>query len=236
MQNRLAAQSSQNRNLALAVQRAQQQQQQQQRRVPQGAQQVDVAGCGGPGQNQGGWPVMNNGPFAPWDSQGAYHNIPQMAPNLGPGADLGLVSAYLVRAGLNVQANVDTPREITFSLQGGSTYWIGGLASGNDFGEIVIHDLSVGGIPLQVVREVDAGFFNVDQSWCEIQIGCVSTIAPLTISFSQIVSGSNPPSLNLMFVGTFQASFGGCGFPAYGPMIPGFVPGFPGGSGAPLIP
>lgn len=219
-QNRLSAaqQTQRNRQLALAVQAQQRRGQQ----PPQGAQSVSVDGCGD-GMNQGYWPAPG-GPLSPWTPQGAFHMPPQLAPDLGPAASLGLVNVNLMRAGALVQTPVTGSITFDFNLSNGSLYYISGLASGNDFGEVMIEDAMVGGIPINVIRNVDAGFFNVEQCWCEIVIGCVNTLQPLSITASQIGTGSTPPFLNLMFVGTFQASQGACGFP-----IPGMFPGFPGG-------
>jgi hypothetical protein len=225
MQNRLsAAQTQHNRNLALAVQRTQQQQHRrfQPQQPPQGAQQVSVDGCGDSmnGMNQGYWP-QPGGPLAPWTPQGATHMIPQLAPNLGPAANLGLIDINLMRAGALVQMPVAGSITFDFNLSNGSLYWIGGMATGNDFGEVMIESIMIGGIPVNVVRNVDAGFFNVEQCWCEIVIGCVSTLQPASITASQIGNLSNPPFLNIMFVGEFQASTGTCGFP---PWQVGYVP------------
>lgn len=223
--------SHQARNQALAIQRAQQARQLRTRPAsaaapgqfyPQGAQQLDVAGCGQGGWNQGGYPSPAGSPD-PWMAQQYFEGLPALAPAPFPGE----LRNYLYRLGMLAQTTANGVRTVEVAPESGASLYVSGILSLNDPFQVLIHEIKQGSIGWSPVSEIDASTFNTDECFCPIELGCANNLTPLVVSFSAIGSPSVQPFLNMVFVGTFSAGWGTCGVP-YGPGFSTPLPTMPG--------
>lgn len=177
------------------------------RRAPAQAQQpVNVAGCGGFGQN-----IMSEG----WGDPSLPNAAPRVPPEL-------LVNPYQILQNfyspLGFRAQAAAGGALTtvsvFPTQG--LFFGAGIRTFNQPDEILIQRISAAGADIALnAGPFDAAAYNTIECFCPIDVGCFQRNDPLTISFSSIGTPSVAPFLNGVIFGTQQQSYKAC-YPGLG--------------------
>lgn len=188
-------------------------------RVPAGARNMNVAGCGGPNWNQGYWPDYP--PGNAWTPYPVMETLPETAPPLGPGQLVGpnqVVEQHLAPCGIIMQADPNGPTTIEFAAASGKLMYGSGISSCNDCFQILIHSIDTGSLPYNLIpcEMVDAAIWNTDECFCPMEIGCFWSVSPLTVSFSAFGNPSVAPFLNLTIWATAQSGVFDCGLAPLG--------------------
>ncbi len=192
-----------------------------QRQIPGGAQQANMAGCGG------AQPVIGGRPLGVVDT--GFH----LAPPLPPGSLYGggVVRQDWAPCSVIVQADAGQDTVVQLATRGNSNFFIGGVSTCNNCFEIILKELNTGSLNVNLLPcgSVEAAIFNTDDCWCPFDIGCINTNAPLEIVFAPFGTPSVLPFLNMTFWGTADRGFADCGYPYGLPGLPyGGTPAWPG--------
>jgi hypothetical protein len=182
--------------------------------IPGGADQGNLAGCGG----------QSYPPGAMWQPYlASSNNIPQTAPNLPPGSVVNpgmAVIQNLAPLSAIVQAT-DPASPTTFELSCRQYFYGSGISSCNECFSILLNSFLVGGTDYNLLGcgPVDVGIWNTDACYCPWDIGCISTLSPATLTFTPFNTPSVLPFLNLVVWGTAVNDVRGCGMlpPWFGP-------------------
>lgn len=148
---------------------------------------------------------------------------PQSAPQVPPSQQVGPNQVLAQNAsplGVNIQANAPagTPTTVLISPATG-LYYINCVRTFNQPGEITINRVTSAG--LDVPRNsgsFDAAAYNTLECCCPVDWGCISSQAPMTLTFASQGSPSTAPFLNMVLFGTWQQSFNSC-YPGIGPAV-----------------
>lgn len=203
--------------------------------VPGGAQQGNLAGCGLP-INQGGYPAFpaERG----WTPHAFYEGLPNLAPGLpyqnlgGPGITL---RQHLAPCSAIVRVQeVGAPTVVELAPRGGSAFYGAGIKTCNEAFQVIINSLETGSLEYDLIPcdGVDACYWNTDECYCPMDIGCITNVSPLTIEFSAFGTPSVLPFLNFIAVGTRDSGWQDCGYyPAFYPQPMPTPPPYGGGNG-----
>lgn len=183
--------------------------------VPGGASAGNLAGCGLP-VNQGGYPTFpaERG----WTPYPFYEGLPEMAPGLpaqnlaGPGTTL---RQHLAPCSAIVRVQeVGAPTVVELATRGGAAFYGNGIKTMNEAFQVIINSLETGSLEYDLIPcdGVDAAYWNTDECYCPMDIGCVTNVSPLTIEFSAFGTPSVLPFLNFVMVGTRDSGFQNCGY------------------------
>ena len=194
---------------------------------------MNLAGCG-PSYNQGGWPVPPGYDQA-WTPFSAFQNLPQTAPALGVGQQVGpnqVIEQHLTPCGVIVEAGAaGAPVTVSVAPDGGALMYGSGISSCNDCFQIVVESITTGSLPYDLVgcSPCDAAIWNTDQCFCPMEIGCFWSVSPLTTTFSAFGEPSVPPYLNMTIFATKQSGVFDCGLSPVNAFIGGAQRYFGGG-------
>lgn len=193
---------------------------------------ANVAGCA---------PMNVGAQWAGGDPYPVYQSVPNMAPDFCPGvpASNAWVRQHLAPMGLIVQAdpnNAETCVEV--SCRNGRNFYGAGLKSCNECFQAIVTRIETGTLGYNLIGcgdGVDAGYWNTDDCYCPMELGCNNSLSPYIVCFQAFGTPSVQPFLNLTFVGTVDSQYLGCGGSG---TIPPYCPptGMPPGGGGGYLP